>query len=77
MAAGYLPSPGKVVSGQEIGPCVSPCKHTDCAETRRQAESHCPYCKKAIGYETAHYTVGRDDDGLVILAHAVCLESQP
>lgn len=45
MAAGFLSKPGT-----EHGPCEE-CKHTDCAMTRRIAESDCEICGEPIGYE--------------------------
>lgn len=36
--------------GVDNGPCVGPCAHTDCAESRRTASAVCPYCGKACGY---------------------------
>lgn len=78
MAAGTLPSPGKLVDmpgtrdhGKEIGPCVGTCEHRDCAATRRQAESACVKCGKPIGYETPFFRAGCDPEPLV---HSDCLE---
>ncbi len=67
MAAGRLPSPGKVVRGTEIGPCVEPCAHTDCAATRATAAALCKWCGKPIGYETGYF---EGDDGT---EHELCL----
>jgi hypothetical protein len=61
MAASYLPEPGKVVRGTEIGPCVSACDHKDCMLTRQQSRACCAICGEEIGYETAFYTAPRDD----------------
>lgn len=55
MAYYTLPSPGKVVNGEEIGPCVGACEHKDCAQTRAQAAQSCLVCGEAIGYETPFY----------------------
>ncbi len=52
MAYALLASPGKVVNGIEIGPCVEECVHIDCAQTRTQAAKVCHFCGKPIGYET-------------------------
>lgn len=68
MAAGTLPSPGKVVNGEEIGPCVGGCEHKDCAQTREGAASPCWVCGGPIGYE--HPFVQRN--GWKELAHEVC-----
>jgi hypothetical protein len=64
MAAGVLSPPGT-----KVGPCLEPCKHRDCAETRRMAESACTICGKPIGYDTRFY---RDDTDSYV--HAVCFE---
>jgi len=50
MAAGILPKPGS-----KYGPCLEPCQHRDCAETRREARSRCLHCGGLIGYETRFY----------------------
>lgn len=63
MAAGTLPEPGS-----KHGPCADPCAHTDCAETRRMAETPCHVCGKPIGYERPFYREG------LTLSHAACLE---
>ncbi len=69
MAAGTIPTPGKVVNGLEIGPCINEkCKHIDCAEIRQMAAWRCDYCFKEIGYETRFYKV----DGQLV--HADCHE---
>jgi hypothetical protein len=66
MAAGRLPAPGT-----QYGPCVPTCEHTDCACTRRMAETQCALCDDVIGYDRRFYD-GRDKAGLV---HASCAES--
>lgn len=53
MASGFLPTPGKVVDGETIGPCVVVCEHVDCLQTRAMAATKCRECGKPIGYETA------------------------
>jgi len=69
MAAGYLPAPGKRNQfNEEIGPCVEPCEHTDCAATRRMAKTICPHCGKPIGYETGFY----QDGTWTRLEHSAC-----
>lgn len=79
MAAGYLPEPGKTVSGGthdglQIGPCLEPCEHTDCAAVRRDADSECPYCGEAIGYEIGFFDITEDStDGSRLLAHSRCV----
>lgn len=64
MAAARLASPGT-----DYGPCKKDCKHIDCAETRKQAATHCFRCWMVIGYEVRFY---RADDGRLV--HAVCEE---
>ena len=66
MAAGMLSKPGS-----EYGPCAGECDHTDCAATRRMAETPCRICKEPIGYDRRFY---REDDGSLV--HAVCLEEE-
>jgi hypothetical protein len=41
--------------GSECGPCTEPCEHTDCAATRKDAETICGLCGEAIGYDTPVY----------------------
>ena len=41
--------------GYGTGPCEKPCKHTDCAESRRDAKEVCHYCGKPIGYDSPFY----------------------
>lgn len=74
MAAGTLPSPGKIVNGNEIGPCVEPCQHTDCAATRAMAAAICSRCADPIGYETRFYALGTTPAGVRCYAHAACEE---
>jgi hypothetical protein len=62
MAASTLPEPGKVVRGEEIGPCKDVCEHTDCATTRRMAAADCAICGKPIGYETRFYNSNPEDN---------------
>ena len=62
MGWGMLSEPGT-----EYGPCKERCEHTDCAATRKDAESKCLFCGERIGYGTKFYYVG--DEGL---EHAVC-----
>jgi len=73
MASMCLPKPGKVVDGEEIGPCVEPCQHKDCALTRAMAAAICPKCGKPIGYETPFVQdcAGRDV-GDMGLCHERC-----
>jgi len=61
MAASYLAHPGKVVRGEEIGPCTTVCDHRDCALTRSHAKASCAMCGNEIGYETAFYNFSRED----------------
>lgn len=65
MAAGRLPAPGTT-----YGPCDEPCQHTDCAQTRQQAESACTLCGQPIGYETLFFQVPPDK---FHSCHARCL----
>lgn len=77
MAAATLPTPGT-----EVGPCTTACEHTDCAETRRMAETCCVYCGQPIGYETRFYrNNGNERDlpaGAIVreYVHATCEESR-
>ena len=77
MAAGTLPKPGLRVrrGGRwvEIGPCVGPCEHKDCAQTRAMAESRCRLCGVKIGYEVRFYR-DPDADSPAVIVHADCLE---
>lgn len=61
--------------GTEFGPCKDylTCHHTDCAATKRQVESRCPYCKEPIGFDRQFYTLDFNDTEM--LAHAVCYEN--
>jgi len=45
-----LPEPGN-----DGGPCKDKCDHTDCAWTRRAAESKCRFCNEPIGYMRGFY----------------------
>jgi hypothetical protein len=63
MATGTLPRPGT-----KYGPCEPSCSHTDCAATRRMAETVCTFGDGPIGYDRAFY---QTDSGL---AHAYCEE---
>lgn len=69
MAAGTLPAPGT-----EFGPCDPVCSHTDCAETRREAETSCYLCHEPIGYERRFYRDRHISTGAWRYAHAACLE---
>ena len=74
MASGFLPEPGKVVRGEEIGPCVKPCQHKDCAQTRQMAAAPCIHCGEPIGYETAFVQTGEPTNVVADmgLAHTRC-----
>ena len=63
MASGTLPAPGA-----QYGPCLEPCGHVDCAESRRMAAEACVFCGKVIGYDTPLYNMSPG------LAHALCAE---
>jgi hypothetical protein len=65
MAAGRLPKPGT-----EHGPCPSPCKHTDCEQTRDMAALLCRVCEEPIGYDRRFY-IEPDTKRYV---HALCVE---
>ena len=67
MAAISIPHPGKVVNGVEIGPCINPCHHIDCASIRRVSETPCGLCGEPIGYDINYFA---GDTGL---EHARCL----
>jgi hypothetical protein len=64
MAFGFLPRPGT-----NLGPCTDDCDHTDCAHTKAQAATLCPYCKEQIGFERAFCN---NSDGEI--SHLACLE---
>jgi len=64
MGWSLLPKPGT-----KTGPCKGECEHTDCAKTRKMAQSKCSICNEKIGYERGFYA--RDDERDV-LDHAVC-----
>ena len=72
MATAKLPAPGATITDiatgepKEVGPCVEPCEHTDCALTRGLASFPCTLCGQPIGYETAYYRSGHG------LYHAAC-----
>lgn len=67
MAGGTLPTPGKIVNGEEIGPCLEECIHVDCVMTRKQAATKCANCGEVIGYEVLFFE--NPDKSLV---HNVC-----
>ena len=67
MAAISWAAPGAIVNGEEVGPCVEPCEHRDCALTRADALKPCKDCGDPIGYERLFYI---KDDGEI---HATCL----
>lgn len=66
MAASTLPAPGT-----EYGPCLDPCLHRDCVETRRMALARCDFCGDPIGYDVRYYRTDTGND----YAHAPCLET--
>lgn len=41
--------------GTEFGPCETICIHTDCAQSRKDADANCILCSKKIGYERQFY----------------------
>jgi len=66
MAAGTIAAPGT-----DAGPCRNEeCGHEDCDATRAMADSKCPYCHEAVGYDRRFYQL----DGK-ILVHAFCYET--
>lgn len=65
MAAGTISKPGT-----EYGPCTDLCRHADCIANRAIADSVCPLCGHAIGYDTRFYLT----DG--VSEHAVCVETR-
>ena len=67
MAAGRLPEPGT-----EHGPCAEICKHLDCAESKRQAESACRICEKPIGYERGFY----QENNWTVFVHSSCAHTE-
>lgn len=74
MAAGVLSAPGT-----QRGPCKGDCRHKDCAAIRQMAESICPKCDKAIGYDTRFYQfrLGEwpEDSHFQGYVHADCAEA--
>lgn len=66
MAPGILGIPGTAE-----GPCVEPCEHSDCHQTRAQAESICRFCNEPIGFDSAFY---KDEDigAAGALVHQTC-----
>lgn len=62
MAAYMLPAPGS-----KLGPCKRKCQHTDCALTRKMAETECYICSEPIDYEHPYYS---EPDGRLV--HASC-----
>ena len=69
MAAGILPAPGT-----EYGPCVAPCRHRDCAATRRTALKVCRHCGAPVGYERRFYEEPGYVDADRRATHADCEE---
>lgn len=63
MAYGIIHKPGS-----EHGPCATPCRHQDCAETYRMAESRCSVCSEVIGYD-----VKWSYDAAGAMAHYACV----
>lgn len=53
MSAIRIPKPGS-----EFGPCETPCSHTDCGASRREAAALCTICGKPIGFDVLHYNDG-------------------
>ena len=68
MAASLLSKPGS-----KLGPCAGECRHLDCFETRRTADSKCPICEEPIGYDRLYYLTDVREDGRVY-SHADCFE---
>lgn len=66
MASVFLSKPGT-----EFGPCEGNCDHSDCAASRKMAESICTICGKPIGYDKRFF---RDSDNpeLGEYAHTAC-----
>lgn len=56
--------------GDKFGPCKKPCKHTDCAASRKEAETPCIHCSKPIGYDTRFYTNTNHDESGKLLSRA-------
>lgn len=66
MAAGQLSKPGS-----EHGPCVKPCGHIDCKQTREMARSECKYCRAEIGYSRRFFILEKHM-GEDVLCHEGC-----
>ena len=60
------------------GPCKKACKHTDCAQTRKDVAEPCRYCGKPIGYGNKFYLeeVEEDGKGRYLFSHFVCLHRE-
>ena len=71
MAWSTLAAPGKVLDGEEVGPCVLPCTHRGCATTRALAAVVCRLCGGPIGYETRFYLDPQFEEGFAPFAHLV------
>lgn len=67
MAFGIMSAPG-----EKFGPCVGPCKHVDCAATRKDAGKVCRICRDIIGYGRP-FNDDAEKGGEKALAHHVCL----
>lgn len=65
--------PGIPEPGTNLGPCLKPCRHRDCAQSRADSEKICRYCEKPIGYETRYYADGPEGKPFSALAHALCV----
>jgi hypothetical protein len=64
-------SPGIAKPGSEYGPCLSECKHRDCAASRTMVVIVCRICNQRIGYETRFYF---EDNNLPV--HGLCLDEE-
>jgi len=64
MSSTYLSMPG-----EKFGPCKKACKHRDCAQTRKMAETPCRICSEPIGYDRHFY----QEQDWKVLVHEVCL----
>jgi hypothetical protein len=60
--------------GSANGPCLDPCHHLDCAQSRRDALSLGPICRQPVGYESRVYFFEDRLTGKLAVEHADCRE---
>ena len=67
MAAGTLAQPG-----DEYGPCLEKCDHTDCDFTRRMIATKCSHCDEPIGDRRFFNATPHDKPVYTVLNHESC-----